>query len=234
MAALVGTLLPGLPLAGLTAAAAEELNQLTPAQASAGWKLLFDGQTTAGWRGFKQPSFPTKGWVVEEGCLKHLPKGGGGDIVTVGQYKEFEFEADWRIGPTANSGIKYFILEERGSAIGHEYQIIDALGAEDAKLDAKQHTASFYDVLAPAVPPPQRPLDEFNHTRIVVRGNHVEHWLNGVKVLAYELGSDEVRAAVAKSKFRNVSGFGTLVLGHILLQDHGGEVWFRNLRIRPL
>jgi hypothetical protein len=126
--------------------------------------------------------------------------------------------------------VKYFIVEERGAAVGHEYQMIDDRTAGPPKY----RTGSFYDVLAPAADAPPTRIDEWNESRIVVRGQQVEHWLNGKKVLAYDLGSADVLAAVARSKFKDVSGFGRRVRGRILLTDHGDEAWFRNIRIRDL
>lgn len=199
-----------------------------------GWQPLFDGKTTRGWRGYRQKSFPTQGWTVEDGCLKHTARGGGGDIVTERTFDEFEFEFEWRIGPKANSGVKYFVSEDRPSAIGHEYQILDDAEAIGAKPANKHQTASFYDVLAPTNSERPKPAGEFNRSRIVVSGQKVEHWLNGIKTIEYELGSESLRTAVAASKFREIPGFGTRIRGPLLLQDHGGEVWFRNLRVRDL
>jgi hypothetical protein len=207
-------------------------NQLTEAEKNAGWRLLFDGQHSTGWRNFKRPSFPAKGWVIEDGCLCCLPRGGGGDLITDEQFGDFELAFEWKVTPGANSGVKYFITEQRSGAIGHEYQILDDTTNEDAKVGRHHQTASFYDVLPPIPGTRCRPLGEFNQSRILVRGNHVEHWLNGLKVLEYELGSDIVKAAVAKSKFKDVAGFGTKLRGHLLLQDHGGGVWFRDLKVR--
>jgi hypothetical protein len=134
-----------------------------------------------------------------------------------------------------NSGVKYFILESRKDALGHEYQMIDDEREPDAKkAGGKRVTALFYDVLAPTTQPTVKPSGEINASRILVKGNHVEHWLNGVKVLEYECGSEAVKAAVAASKFKTTAGFGDKVKGHLLLQDHHSEVWFRNLRIREL
>ena len=206
-------------------------NELTPAEKSAGWTLLFDGQDLNGWRSFKKTGPPAKGWVVEDQCLHHLPKGGGGDIISDKEFDDFDIEWDWKVAPGANSGLKYFITETRNSAIGHEYQLIDDNLHEDALRGPKWQTASFYDVL----PPTNRVLNAvgtFNHSRVLVRGNHVEHWLNGRLVLSYELGSPEVLDAVAHSKFKKVAGFGTKIKSHILLQDHGDEIWFKNIKLR--
>jgi len=225
--ALLGDALPG---RGAEAPA----NQLTPEERAAGWRLLFDGRSTTGWRGFKKPAFPEKGWVVEDGCLKHLRRGGGGDIITDASFDDFEVSFEWRLAPKANSGLKYFITEARSAAIGHEYQLIDDVGLGYAKPGSKHQTASFYDVLAPTAWKEPHPPGQFNHSRIVVQGGHVEHWLNGLKTLEYELGSNHVRDAVAASKFKEVAGFGAKLKGHLLLQDHGGEIWFRNLKLREL
>ena len=217
------------PLFGAEDAEAKQ-NQLTAAEKAEGWRLLFDGQTTTGWRSFKKQTFPNKGWVVEQGILKKVEGVNGGDIITTDEFNDFDFQWDWRIPAKANNGIKYFITEERKEAIGHEYQMID-----DATVESKKHaTASFYDVLPPLEPKPLKPVGEWNHSRVLVRGNHVEHWLNGTKVLEYELGSEKVLAAVAESKFKSVRGFGTKIKGHILLTDHHDEASFRNLKIREL
>jgi hypothetical protein len=196
-----------------------------------GWKLLFDGKSLAGWRSFKKETAPNKGWVAEKGMLRHLPKGGGGDIITDEAFDDFDLRWEWQVVSGANSGLKYFITETRSSAIGHEYQLIDDTKHPDALRGPKWQTSSFYDVLPP-VGKTLKPVGEWNQSRIVVKGNHVEHWLNDQKVLEYELGSPEVKAAVARSKFKNVQGFGEKVHGHILLQDHGDEIAFRNIRIK--
>jgi hypothetical protein len=224
-----------IPAAFAVSAVAADLgpppNTLTDAEKAEGWKLLFDGKTTAGWRNFKKPNITnTNGWVVEDGWLKKPARARGGDIISTNQFLNFELQWEWRIPAKANNGLKYFITEERGSAIGHEYQMID-----DATIKTpKGKTASFYDVLPPKDHPPLKLAPEFNLSRILVQGNHVEHWLNGEKVIEYECGGEEVKAAVAKSKFKTVSGFGTQIKGHILLTDHGDEASFRSLKIREL
>ena len=213
-------------------------NQLTDEQKAAGWKLLFDGKTTQGWRTFKQQSFPDKGWRVEDGWLHCLGKGGGnkggGEIISDDQFNDFDLQWEWKLASAGNSGVKYFVIESRNEALGHEYQMIDDERAPGVdKGNRKQLTAAFYAVLAP-VHPPIKPPGEVNSSRVVVKGNHVEHWLNGAKVLEYECGSEAVKAAVAASKFKDKAGFGDKVKGHILLQDHNSEVWFRNVKIREL
>lgn len=215
-------------------AAQSSTNQLSLKEKAAGWKLLFDGKTTQGWHSFKKSSFPSHGWEVQDGwlhCLGH----DGGDVLSDGEYDQFDLEWDWKIEPAGNSGLKYFVLESRKSALGHEYQMLDDERNPDGKVAAGKHvTASFYDVLKPTVASQTRPVGEINHSRILVKGNQVEHWLNGVKVLDYECGSPSVMAAVAQSKFKNVPGFGERVKAHLLLQDHHSQVWFQNIKIRDL
>ena len=200
-------------LAGATAAAAPTANQLTDGEKAAGWKLLFDGKTTEGWRTFKKQSFPARGWVVEDGWLHCLGKGGG-DVISDAEFGDFELQWEWKQAPAGNSGVKYFVTESRNAALGHEYQMIDDEREQDAKsADGKRVTASFYDVLKPSTAPPTRPAGEINQSRVLVNGN-------------------DVKAAVAASKFKTTTGFGNKIKGHILLQDHQSEVWFRNIKIR--
>lgn len=208
-------------------------NALTDSEKAAGWKLLFDGRSSSGWRSFKKDTFPNQGWIIEEGCLKRASNASGGDIITRDQFQDFDLQFEWKIGPRGNSGLKYFIIEDRAAAIGHEYQLVDNQANPDAKRGPKWQTASFYDVL-PATNTTVRPLAEFNQSRIRVTGNQVEHWLNGIKVLEYKLESPELSEAIAQSKFRRVENFGKNIKGHILLQDHGDEISFRNIKIREL
>ncbi len=222
-------------LPGAGSAAEPPPNTLTDTERAAGWKLLFDGRSTAGWRSFRAAGFPDKGWAVEDGCLRHLPKGGGGDIITTEKFDDYEFNFEWKINPGGNGGVKYFITEDRtGEARGHEYQIMGEPGLEAIRRDPLHATGSFYDVLPVPTEFPLRPPESWNESRIVVRGNAVEHWLNGVRILAYELGSDAVKTGLARSKFKAIAGFGTKFPHHLLLQDHGGDVRFRNLKLRPL
>jgi hypothetical protein len=217
---------------------AAEPNTLTSKEKSQGWKLLFDGKTDAGWRSYGKKTFPTNGWNVVDGCLKLAGNkgkpGSGGDIITEDKFSDFEFYFEWRIAPGSNSGVKYFVDEARAkSAIAHEYQIIDDEAHPDAKNGPIRMTASFYCVVAPTNRT-LRPVGKFNQSKIIVQGNHVEHWLNGAKVVEYELGSESVKKGISESKFKEVVGFGTKFPTPFLLQDHGDEVSFRNLKVREL
>jgi hypothetical protein len=207
-------------------------NTLSPAEQKDGWKLLFDGKTTEGWRSFGKKTFPEKGWVVRDGELQLEARSKAGDIITEEKFSDFDLTWEWKIPKGANNGLKYFILEERREAIGHEYQMIDDAARKDSK--SKGSTASFYEVLPPAADKGLKGPDEWNHSRVLVQGNHVEHWLNGKKVLEYELGSDAVLKAVQASKFKSVEGFGKKQNGHILLTYHNDPVSYRNIKIRPL
>jgi hypothetical protein len=203
---------------------------LTDSEKADGWKLLFDGHTTHGWRGLGMEGFPSV-WVVQDGCLRCLGGAkGANDLVTVDEYENFELTFEWLIPKLkGNSGVKYRVQEQpgKGYAFGCEYQCMNDPDAFDIHA-----SGALYDVFAPQgkklVPPPQ-----FNQSRIVIRGNHVEHWLNGVKVVEAEFGSDAMNQALATSHFRN-SDWGKKPQGHIILQDHHSEVFFRNMKIRVL
>ncbi len=213
-------------------------NTLTADEQSAGWKLLFDGQTLKGWRAYGKPGTGPEaiggGWKIEDGLLKKLAGVKGGDIITEKKYTDFELSWEWRLEKDANNGVKYMVTEARPGAPGYEYQMLDDESDRYKTLHAKGKTASFYEVLAPAADKPLKHAGEWNASRIVVKGNHVEHWLNGVKALDYELGSDAVKAGVAESKFKKYPDFGTKLTGHIMLTDHQDEAWYRNIKIREL
>lgn len=219
-------------------------NTLTPAEKAAGWKLLFDGKTTNGWRGFRREKFPDEGWAIEDGAIKHVAGTGeqsqnGGDIITAGQYDHFELQLEWRMSPGGNSGIKYLIAEDMvksgHSGLGFEMQVLDDDRHPDAKKgkDGNRTAGALYDLIAPQNKA-LRPVGQWNQVRLIIQGDHVEHWLNGAKVVEYELGSSKLKALIAESKYKDIPGFGEVRKGHILLQDHGHEVWFRNIKIREL
>jgi hypothetical protein len=214
-------------------------NQLTAAERKQGWQLLFDGKTTDAWRGYKKPDMAGLRWQAKDDCLGVPPDQGRDtkgalDIVSRKQYQDFELTWQWRITPGGNSGLKYLVTEDNAAALGHEYQMIDDDRHADAgKRDGRRRTGAFYDVLAaPAARP--RPVGELNDSRLLVRGTTVEHWLNGAKILSYTLDSDDVRKAIADSKFKDVAGFDKPRRAHLLLQDHGAGICFRNLKIREL
>ncbi len=226
-------------------------NTLTEREKKDGWRLLWDGTTAAGWRGAKLNHFPEQGWKIADGMITVIKSGGGeskggGDIVTVKTCKNFELEVDFKITEGANSGIKYFVDTElnkgEGSSIGCEYQILDDKLHPDAKLGTagNRTLASLYDLIpadahfcAPNESTAKR-VNEYgwNRAKIVVNGNHVEHYLNGIKVVEYDRRTQVWRALVARSKYAVWPGFGEAEEGHILLQDHGDEVSFKNIKIR--
>lgn len=226
-------LLAAIALAGVMTVPVLAEKKKNGAKLEKGFVALFDGESTDQWMNAGSGKFPAKGWVIEDGCLKHAARGGGGDIITRGTYEQFDFRFEWKVAKGANSGVKYFIIRERGS-LGHEYQVLDDANHPDGAKGANRQTASFYDVLAPATDRLLKPVGEFNSSRILVKGNTVKHFLNGKVVLTYKLGSDELKAAIARSKFKNLKVFGQRLPGHILLQDHGDAVWYRNIRIRDL
>lgn len=232
---MIRTLATSLLLALATVAAfAGEPNTLTDAEKSDGWKLLFDGKTTDGWVAIGKTAFPEKGWSVQDGALFHAKGGGGGDIVTSELYENFELKWEWRIGFAGNSGLKYN-LPNPAKNVGFEYQMIDDDNHPDGKRGGRKHqTASLYDLMEPAEDAKPKAVGEWNDSRLLVKGNHVEEWLNGVKSLEFEMGSDALKALIAISKFKNVAGFGEKTKSPILLQDHGDEVAVRSIRIHVL
>jgi hypothetical protein len=264
-------------IASFSIAAAGNAKTLAPNVLSAkekadGWKLLFDGKTTSGWRGFRKSDFPTECWAVADGILKRVKqvdksRDECGDIVTAQQYDNFEFQLEWKIEPGGNSGIKYLVLENRPDnweqayldyhllslkksgktepleklkperwkymSMSFELQLIDDTQNADARSSPDRITGALYDLMAPS----QRSVistTDFNSARIVVRGKYVEHWINGAKVIQFERESPDLQKLIAGSKFKHLEKFGTFSKGHVALQDHNSEVWFRNIKIREL
>jgi hypothetical protein len=228
------------------------VNQVHPAEAAEGWRLLWDGHSTAGWRGARLATFPDKGWEIKEGVLSVLATGGGestagGDIVTEKRHACFDLQLEFRVTAGANSGIKYYCQPNldpitgsgapagTGSAIGLEFQILDDQRHPDAKLgrEGNRTVGSLYDLFAAAKKPAVAP-DEWHHARVVSDGRRVAHYLDGHKVVEYERGSPRFREAIAASKYKNIPGFGEWADGHLLLQDHGDHVSFRSIKLREL
>jgi len=219
-------------------------NTISEKEKAEGWELLWDGKTTNGWRGAKLTSFPEFGWEIDNGILKVLKSDGGestngGDIVTTKKYKNFELLVDFKITPGANSGIKYFVDTElnqgAGSSIGCEFQILDDERHPDANqgVDGNRKLGALYDII-PTIPNKPFRRNFFNTAKVVVKDNHVEHWLNGVKLVEYQRNNQMWDALVGFSKYRVWPNFGNAETGHILLQDHGDEVWFQNIKIKEL
>lgn len=197
------------------------------------WRVLFDGKSTDAWRGYNQAGFPGDVWKVENGVLRALPNLRGGDLITKDQYENFELTLEWKISPGGNSGIIYRIAESSAPSYtsGPEMQILDDSANRDKP--AKTLSGALYDLIAPQ----QKvlmPVGEFNKVRLLVRGNHVEHWLNGAKVVEYELGSKHLQDLIAGSKFKDMPNFARVAKGYIALQYHNSEVSFRNIKIREL
>lgn len=221
-------------------------NQLTDHEVVSGWRLLFNGENADGWKGAYKESFPDFGWSVEEGILTIAASGGGesthaGDIVTREKFSAFDLAFEFKLTEGANSGLKYFVTlseENTGSAIGLEYQILDDANHPDAKMgrEGNRTLASLYDLIkAEKQSRFVKPIGEWNKGRLIVYpDNRVEHYLNGVKVVEYVRGSQEYRDLVALSKYKIWDQFGEAPEGHILLQDHGDEVHFKNIKIRTL
>jgi cytochrome c len=243
-------LIPILLLAGCTASADQSTQAppatpqsgapavLTAAEREAGWELLFDGQTLDGWRGYRSDDLPGR-WTVADGAIFYDPSRGGrrGDIITAETYGDFELELEWKIGPCGNSGIMYRVVEadhfRSTFHTGPEMQVLDNTCHPDARNGLDRTAGANYALHAP-VKDVTKPAGDWNQVRLILDGARVEHWLNGEKVVEYELWSDDWRRRVADSKFSAWPGYGMGERGHIALQDHNDPVWFRNIRIREL
>lgn len=220
-------------------------NKLTNKEKKDGWQLLFDGQSMSKWKGALSDSFPSRGWLISDGTLSlntQAPRSGGGDIITKEEFSDFELMFDFKLTEGANSGVKYAVhiynppVPGLGAVLGPEYQVLDDEKHPDAKAgrNGDRKLGSLYDMLPSSTGKALHPIGEWNTARIVSKGNHVEHWLNGVKVLEYDRGSDAYNEAFALSKFKNVKDYGKRENGHILIQDHGDKVYFKNIKIKKI
>ncbi|MEI6276756.1 MAG: DUF1080 domain-containing protein [Prolixibacteraceae bacterium] len=210
---------------------------LTQKEMKEGWTLLFDGKNPTHWRAANAEGFPVKGWVIKEGCLV---SGGGGNLVSTKEYGNFDFVWEWKMmDQGGNSGVKYFVKEDQKDALGIEYQMLDDEGHPWMK-DGRMHPNDFhtvgaiYELYPTNAGKVTKPVGEWNTSRILCKGKHIEHWLNGVKVSECERGSEDFNARIAKSKFKEIPNFGLHEMGLLLLQDHGSIVWFRSMKIREL
>lgn len=212
-----------------------QLPELSSKEIKKGWTLLFDGQSTKGWKKANGENFPTKGWKIENGVISVDPSNGrGGDIVTEQEFSNFELSLEFKITENANSGIKYFVF--KNTSLGCEFQILDDKNHPDAKLgkNGNRLQGGLYDLIAPKKNKIDKPVGQWNQALIVSKNNHVEHWLNGKKVVEFERGSDSFQKLVSESKYKKDKGFGEIEISPILLQDHGDLVSFRNIKIRKL
>jgi len=212
-------------------------NALTQSEKEAGWQLLFDGKSMENFRGFRKDEVPSA-WQIEDGAIT-LAGEGGGDIITRNQYKNFELSIDWKISEGGNSGIMYHVSEDTVYRStynsGPEMQVLDDERHPDANngVNGNRKAGALYDLI-PLSTPAVKPAGEWNTAKLLVKDGHVEHWLNGKKVVEYEIGSAEWDSLIQQSKFAPMKGFGREEQGHIALQDHGDKVWFKNIKIREL
>ncbi len=238
-------------LFGTLAASAQSPNQLTASERAAGWRLLFDGHSFTGWRGLGFDTVPTAHWRIVTGAIEKVPSGTvprlpdgqpaqGGDLMTTATFRNFELAFQWRVAPGSNSGVKYNVSEELSmakavnhAALGFEYQVLDDALNSDNKVPSHR-AGALYDLIPPSAAKHLRPVGQWNDGRIVFRGNHGEHWLNGAKIVDFDLGTPRMDSLLAKSKYRVIPGFADRRSGHIVLQDHGDEAYYRDIRIRVL
>jgi hypothetical protein len=234
-----------------TASAPTPVNTLTEGEKADGWTLLWNGVDFEGWRGVGLDSVPQGHWLIEGQSIRKLAVGEvprqadgqpiqGGDLMTVATFEDFELSFEWKISAAGNSGVKYNVSEDiskayapQHAAIGFEYQCLDDTASYEPAILPNQTTASLYD-LVPAGPKTLKPVGEWNASRVVFRGGRGEHWLNGAKAVEFDLGTPDMENRVAASKFKSIPDFAVQRPGHIVLQDHGSAVWFRNIKLRPL
>jgi hypothetical protein len=204
------------------------------ARTGGGWEVLFDGKSTEHFRSYRGTAFPASGWVVEEGALRHVAGQRAGDLVTRKQYADFELELEWKVAPRGNSGIMVRVSEAERQpwATGPELQVLDDAGHRDGK-NPLTSAGSLYALIAPSAKV-VRPAGQWNRARVIMRGMRLRHWLNGVEVVDCDLASPELRARIAASKFKDMPRFARERSGHVDLQDHGDDVWYRSIRIREL
>lgn len=224
-------------------------NSLTSTERAQGWRLLFDGKTFTGWRGLGYDSVPSAHWKIVDGSIMKIASGNvpkmpdgqpanGGDLMTADTFRDFELSFDWKATPAMNSGVKYNVSEEfslenatNHAALGFEYQLIDDSLNDDNKIPSHR-AGSLYDLIPPNGAKKLMPVGQWNTSRIVFRGKHGEQWLNGAKIVEFDLGTPRMDSLLAKSKYRSIKGFADRRNGHIILQDHGDEIYFRNIKIR--
>ncbi|MBI1932293.1 MAG: DUF1080 domain-containing protein [Ignavibacteriales bacterium] len=226
-----------------------KLNALTEQEINDGWELMFDGKTFDGWRGIGIDSVPQGHWKIENGCIRKIKSGDvplrpdgqplkGGDLLTDKLYKNFEFQFEWKISEGGNSGVKYNVDEQvsiskgTSNALGFEYQVLDDSKNDDG-VTPTHRSASLYDLFE-AKDKILKPVGEFNSAKIIFNNNKGEHWLNGKKVVEYDLDSPEFNEAFKKSKYVNIENFTKHKIAHIVLQDHGSDCWYRNIKIKKL
>ena len=224
-------------------------NQLTKEEIADGWKLLFDGKTFNGWRGIGRKDIPEGHWKIEDNSIRKISSGEiptmpdgqplkGGDLLSIQTFNNFELNFEWKISEGGNSGVKYNVIEdvslnrESTNAFGYEYQVLDDEKHSD-NLNPTHRAASLYDMIE-AKGKTTKPIGEFNSSRIVFNKNHGEHWLNGVKVVEYDIDTPEFTSIFQKSKYRNNKDFTNHKVAHIVLQDHGDDCWYRNIKIKQL
>ena len=225
---------------------------LTEDEKLAGWKLLFNGKTLDGWRGIGRETVPEHLWKVEDGSIRKVNTGEveslsdgqpaeGGDLMTIEAYDNFDLRFEWKVSNAGNTGVKYNVSEEMStryltgySAIGFEYQLSDDDPDKKGKANPSHLVGALYDLIPAQNEVVVKPLEEYNSSRILVDGNHVEHWLNGVKIVEFEFGSARLDSLYRISKYKDYPGFHEKRKGHIVLQNHKDDAWFRNIRLLEL